>query len=895
MDVPLIGRTAELERLRAARTAAAAGSGRLVLVSGDPGIGKSRLAAAVAAESTVPVARGYAVDDPGMPPLWPWLRVARDVPGLADVLRPGDSATAQFTMFADACDVLAAAGPLVIVLEDLHWADQTSLRLLSHLAGEISRTRLLVVGTFREATGPLAGLLRSSESIRLTGLSRTDIAVWLRTQEPGVDVDTVASRLSASTNGNPLFVRILMERKAFDDPSAHPELRRLVLDRLPHEARGVLGAASVLGEEIDPPLLQAVALESDVDAMLDLAVRAGVLRSVPETATLAFTHALVRDAVYSELPPSQRVVLHRRAAEALEKADHCAAGRIAYHWRAAGEPVHCVRWARQAAKAAIEALAYDEAVKFAQLALDNAVDSQAELTLELARAEFVAGAIGPCLEHSLEAARLGAGRPEIVAGAALVSRGVGDVKTVAAVDRLCASALRLPQPDAVRAQLLAKRAIAAVDTGANLRAQELSASALELAEASGDPDALMDGIHARHFTLCAPQFLAERMALAYRACELAEQARQPLAALWGHLWLTDAAFQRGDLSEVDHQLGQIEQFASARGHLLARWHLIRARAARAALVGEIPQALAHNQEARGIALRLGSGDAAGLGYAFLNQISIMRGAIDRATGEAALALLRGMPELVLVRVFIPLTHAMLGETEQAVATFEEFRHMPETLQIGPRWAPTVFHIGLIATMLGDVETAERVYRCFSALEPDYGCDGSGPLFCAGSTARILGELAFTCGRLDAAVAHFETAIRMNAAISARPYLAVSRLGLAKTLVAQGESLARAKELLTGAAAEFRLLDLPGQLAAADALLAKISTAARNSNPLSRRETEVAELIAQALSNKQIAERLVLSERTVESHVSNILTKLGAANRMEIASWSQGALGGGQGR
>jgi DNA-binding NarL/FixJ family response regulator len=128
---------------------------------------------------------------------------------------------------------------------------------------------------------------------------------------------------------------------------------------------------------------------------------------------------------------------------------------------------------------------------------------------------------------------------------------------------------------------------------------------------------------------------------------------------------------------------------------------------------------------------------------------------------------------------------------------------------------------------------------------------------------------------------------MNARIGARPFLALSRLGLAKALVAQGQpgDLPAARTLVAEAAAEFRRLDLPGPLAAADALLARVDSAARAANPLSPRESEVASLIALAMSNRQIAEQLVLSERTVETHVRSILAKLGYSSRTEIATWS----------
>jgi DNA-binding NarL/FixJ family response regulator len=128
---------------------------------------------------------------------------------------------------------------------------------------------------------------------------------------------------------------------------------------------------------------------------------------------------------------------------------------------------------------------------------------------------------------------------------------------------------------------------------------------------------------------------------------------------------------------------------------------------------------------------------------------------------------------------------------------------------------------------------------------------------------------------------------VNARIGARPFLALSRLGLARAMVARGNpgDQPAARNLALAAAAEFRRLDLPGPLATADDLLARIDSQARAASPLSPRESEVAELVGLALSNRQIAERLVLSERTVETHVRSILAKLGYCTRTEIATWS----------
>jgi DNA-binding CsgD family transcriptional regulator len=724
-------------------------------------------------------------------------------------------------------------------------------------------------------------------------------------------VDELAGRLLAGTGGNPLFVRLLVERgpAALEEGlRGFPELRHLVLvqlNGLGSPARELLDAASVLGERIDPPVLAELTglSEARVAALLDTAVAQGVLASAPDVAELSFAHALVRDAVYDELPPSRRTALHERAARALERSERGAsrAGQIATHWQRSGAPgwaAPCVRWAREAARSAATSLAYDEAARFAALALHAAEADAApadalriELTLDAARAQFVAGHIEECTGLCQAAARLAedAGRPDLLAAAALVITGMGDPDTIAAVDALCSRAMRaLPAEDtALRARLRAGQAIAAAEAGAGNRARELSAEALALAERGDDPDALLDGIHARHLSLCAPQFLAQRRALATRACQVAVRAHQPLAQLWGHVWLVEAGLQVGDLAEVDDELGRIEQFARYRGHGVAWWHLHRMRATRAALVGELAAAAEHNEAARAVAAQIGAFSMTGMYHSFNNLLAHLRGTIDREAAEAALAVLRQAPGIPLVRVFVPLVHALAGDMDLARATFEEFRHMPGTLEVGPRWIAVVTHIGHVALLLDDTETAERVYQELSGLEPCYMADGSGTVFCSGSRERVVGDLALATGRVDEAIARYTDAIAMNARIGARPFLALSRLGLAKALVAKGDpgDLAAARGLVTEAAAEFRRLDLPGPLTAADDLLSRIDARARAASPLSPREDEVAALIALALSNRQIAERLVLSERTVETHVRSILAKLGYSTRTEIATWS----------
>lgn len=239
---------------------------------------------------------------------------------------------------------------------------------------------------------------------------------------------------------------------------------------------------------------------------------------------------------------------------------------------------------------------------------------------------------------------------------------------------------------------------------------------------------------------------------------------------------------------------------------------------------------------------------------------------------------------------------LVGRRDEAAAAFEEFRELPATMPVGLRWAPTLGLIGEVAVELQDAPVAAAVYERLAPTAVYYSGDGSGAVFCHGSNARVLADLALVAGRHNDALRLYGDAVAMNARLGARPFTALSRLGWARALMgteltarpgsAPGrQDLRLARTLLDQAAGEFRRLDMPGPLAASVTLLTRLKALERTSNPLTVRESEIATLIAEALSNKEIAGRLFLSERTVETHVRHILGKLGFSSRTEIATWA----------
>ncbi|MET0966611.1 MAG: LuxR C-terminal-related transcriptional regulator, partial [Nakamurella sp.] len=724
--------------------------------------------------------------------------------------------------------------------------------------------------------------------------------------------------------GNPLLIRLLAEALVSSPAEAdsrsvermiaqRPDLRRLVTaraDMLSAPARKILQAASVLGERVAPLELAAVTdlTSAAIGGLLEEAVGAGILRAAPDAPGLAFTHALVRDAVYADLTASARSHWHRRSAVALETIEGlAAAGRIAMHWHQATGPDaadHCSRWASLAAEQARNALAFDEAAQFAAMATERAQlagdDGRlAELTLELAHAQFANTAIEESLSSCVDAAELAerAGRPDLVAAAGLVVHGIGAPDINRTIGRLCQRALRHPglTDQTVRARLLAQLAVAEAVNGGGPSAADLAAKALTAAEETGDPDAVLEAIAARHLAISTPSSVVERLELGRRAVELGGASKQPIAAVWGHLWRVDAAFQLGNLAEVERELAEIDRIARTRRSGLARWHHHRLIATRSALLGDFAEARAHTIAARDLAERMGDASLTGMFYAFCSELAHTRGDPTELPANW-LELNPSTPDIPLIQLAKCSWQLLIGRRDEARAEFEQFRGLPTTMPVGVRWAPTLGLIASIAVELRDSTVAEQVFELLAPTAVYYGGDGSGVAFSHGSNARVVADVALVAGRRDDALRYYVDAVDMNARIGARPFTALSRLGWARALLTPPASaglgsppgqhdLRLARELADQAAAEFRRLDMPGPLAAASALLADLDMLGRNPNPLTVRESEIVTLIAGAMSNKDIAARLFVSERTVETHVRHILGKLGFASRTEIATWA----------
>ncbi|MCK9896846.1 AAA family ATPase [Frankia sp. AgB32] len=647
---PFVGRDEESAVLRVLLAEAGAGRGGVALVTGPAGMGKTRLVeeALRGAPGRPPAGRGYCLADHSAPPLWPWLQAVRALarvrPALADgaggvlaaIAAAGraevgtearvDSASAaavRFAVLADVADaVLALApaptaptgGPVVIVLEDLHWADANTADLVRQVAQGIGDSALTLVVTSRDDPTEPGGRPRQ-ELLRLPGvrhlplapLTTTAVGDYLSAVGAGADIEA-ARRVVRRSGGLPL----LLDLAAAGDgpPVAVADLVSTLLAQLPDAARPVVVAAALLRGPVDLPLLAAAA---DVDEQVaaravDAAGRTGLMTREPGEGEPCFrlAHGLLAEALAGGEDGPRRAV-HRRAALALEaraRSETGLAADIAAHWAGLGRhdraaQASVARWATLAAADARRALAFDDAaahLTVAVAALRRAgaePDELAARTIDLARAHYLAGALTEALAHCELAATAAAGiadagevaasaRAGLLAQAALVVRWVTFPEAAGIVADLCRTALAVDQPPPVRAQLLAQLATILAFAGGAAQARALAREAMALATAgdvtpaAGNPgdgggQALLDAARAAEMVLTDPDGVHERLRLAGLAAARAAELNQTLSGVLAEQWRLRAGLQLGWRAVADEATAQIARLAERGGLPLARW------------------------------------------------------------------------------------------------------------------------------------------------------------------------------------------------------------------------------------------------------------------------------------------------------------------------------------
>ena len=395
-----VGRACELAELERALASARAGSGATVLIAGEAGIGKSRVTAELgrrAREAGFEVLLGHSIDLVGTElPYQPFVEALRP---LGDA-SPSDRNTAgsQLGAFAGTLELLsgrAAETPVLLVLEDLHWADVSTLDLVVFLAHNLDDQAVLLLATYRadenssgERMWRFAERARRSSStliLELGPLQRDELTDLIRAQAGSLPI-MVVNEIAARSEGNPFFAEELLAAAATDSSEIPRGLRDLLLQRVgtvDQATQEVLRLAAAAGRDVGYPLLRATAELAEVALRDSLrqAVEQGVLVVEPRTGSFRFRHALLAEAIYSTILPGEREELHARLAEELERSGAAGAAELAPHWAAAGRATDALVASIEAASEAetvfglAEALAHTERA----LALWETVPAAAEL------------------------------------------------------------------------------------------------------------------------------------------------------------------------------------------------------------------------------------------------------------------------------------------------------------------------------------------------------------------------------------------------------------------------------------------------------------------------------------------------------------------------------------
>jgi DNA-binding SARP family transcriptional activator len=866
----LVGRARELDVLEAHWDEAVSGVRQLVLLAGDAGIGKTRLAAELgrrAHDDGALVLYGR-FDEETIAPYQPVVEMVRGwSAGVSlDPLReclgvrsaelgilfselgppPADNAEGDRLRFFDAVAALlgeaGAQAPLVLVFDDLHWADRPTLQLLRHLVRAPQPHRALLLGTYREAElepghalHELIADVRRDGMLRhvgLTGLAESEVAELVsELGVPGAEPSFVHA-LHGETDGNPFFIEEVVRHLRDGDrelsagvsladagvPDGVREVTARRLRRLDAESRQALQVAAVVGREFDYDVLQAVApLEEEaLISALEEGVEARVLREAGRVGRYAFTHALVRATLYDGLSQLRRARLHGRVGEAIERLRSADLDphlpQLAYHFAQAApveQPERAIDYALAAARRADRQLAWEEAAQHYRAALrarelTGAFEDpvRAELLLAQGASEDRAGmeaAARTTFQTAAATARV-LRDPSLLGRAALGFAGQWSV--LGRVDEarlaLLEEALEsLGDEDSpLRARLLARLALELYYSGDPDRRLALSEQAVDLARRLGDPRTLATCLDARHYALWRPENVNERLEVAAELRRVAEETGDPELELEGAGWTVVDLLELGDVQGADIQIAAASKLAEALQRPIWLWWTALLRCTRAQLDGRFEDAEQIADEALEVG-RHGQAENAVNAY-WQAMFNIRREQGRLAEVEPSVRRFIDLyPMLKAWRAALALLLVELGRVDEARAEFSALGGDDM-----PRDANWLIGVTLLAEVCGALGDGERAEPLYTLLEPYAGRNVvvGRAATCNGAASRLLGTLAGAMRSWEVAEGHFIDALAMHEKMGARPWVARTQLAYAEMLLARRRrgDKARARDLLAEA-------------------------------------------------------------------------------------------------
>lgn len=887
-----VGRERELEMLRVSLEEALTGRGQLALLVGEPGIGKTRTAYELAAYARLRGAQvliGHCYEGEGAPPFWPWVQLIRSyvrecepqtliaelgagaaaiaqvisevktqLPGLPTppVLEPEQ---ARFRFFDSVTTFFKNATKgrcLVLIVDDLHWADLPSLLLLRFLARELWESRLLIIGTYRDEVDRLHPLVETladlarvqgSQRIPLGGLAERDIARFIELSAGLVPPAGLIAAVYKGTEGNPFFVSEVVRLLVSDgrlQPSEQrstwtvtlPQSVRDVIRRrlriLSEEGNRILRFASVIGRDFNLEVLAGMsdASRDQLVEILEEAITARIITEGSQSGRYSFSHVLIREALYEELSAPRRIRLHLRAGEVIESLYRAHldpyVAELAYHFHeavSAGCARKAITYAVSAGEQATTLLAYEEAVSHYQSAVHVFVQEKpgdetlhCQLLLALGEAQLRAGDTVQARSSFLEAAAIAKQlhASVLLARAALgfewvgVRAGIVDQQLV----HLLEDALRaLGENDsALRARVMARLARELYFSAASAeRRDTLSQQAVAVARRVADSDALMAALQSRHLVL-SREDVEGRLAIATEMIQLAEQADKKGWTLQGHEWRLTDLLELGDIQAVDMEIQIFAHLAEGLRQPVYLYFLTVFRVMRALLDGRLDEGESLTQQALAIGQRVDSHTAAQYFGVQIFRLRREQGRLSELE-DIVKGLVAQYPAVPAWRCGLASLYRELEREAEARLEFEilavsDFADLPRD----NTWLTGVTLLAEVCAFLGDARRGATLYQLLLPYAGRNVVIGQAAA-CDGSISRQLGLLAATLARWEEAVQHFEDALKRHVQMRARPLAARTCYEYASMLLSRGQrgDRERGLELLDQALLTARALGMRG--------------------------------------------------------------------------------------
>lgn len=944
---PIAGRKDELSRFEHLVDNCAAQSSQVLLLCGNAGAGKTRFLeeiATIAEQHDFNVLWGRCREESGAPAYWPWrlllqghfkhqaLMTAKKYPELAQLLPElfdidadtysHEQLTAdqyRFRLFHSITTLISLAledQKLFLVFDDLHQADHASLSLLEHVASELNRPGLFIVGTYRDAelndthrflqsVGELSRLPFYT-SMYMDHLDRGSVAEWAEKSLANCTAKLI-DKIMSRTDGHPLYVsETIRHLEQGGNPDQLPISLKAIISqrfaRLPTQCIEIMRAASVIGRRFDVSALSTITGMDPaiVLTQLDHAMLAGQVSLTEVSGKYQFSHIIVRETLYDSLLNSDRLHLHCNFAEYLEE-QQAESGDIALHCHQALPLINSSKatlYAKKAAEEANQLLAFEISVKYFQLALRTAAkEEELELQLALGQSQLKSGdsikAVAT-LEKVLILAEQSGRHSEYALAAigieeALWRPGVSSDKLVVTLKNALKNLTedqRVIKIEVIGALIRAKMMCGVIDKDLTLFI-EAKRILQELNDPLSEARVLLAELCATIDQNPTKVLYEERIEKASKAYEIAIQYGDDYLLTQVLSWQMQDLFVCGRIAEVESLLQQQLRHGLATKQPFYQYYLMMWRCLFCTAKGELVESEQHANAAIEICKFLPGLDGEGV-YGF-QMFSIKR---EQGFGQGLTHIINKFvvetPKNSHWNPGLALIYSDIGDLDKARVLYQSLlKNQLHDLPVDSMWLACIAYLCEVCYRLNDKEGAKILYE---ALLPHKGFNilvGSN-IVTLGLTDRYLGLLSSITNHYELAEQYFKNAIEQNE----EQGLLVCAVHAKLNLVHMLSSCNRSQNIHSTLDEVIRFTEQAGmKLLHSEAVQLKknsselTTSSTENPHNLSKRELQVLALIAQGASNKSIAEALFISAATVAAHVRNIFEKTGAKSRTEAARFA----------